>query len=195
MRRAVFLLLVAIAMAGTAIAADRLPFTVDVQMHLGAEPGSESLREALEREVLTELNARGCFRDFRPAADPEERPPAPLLLELTIAGVVEETRYEQSQAERMNPTDAVGTALGYVEVVEATIGVRLAVTSASTTLRQDAFRRTVARRPMTMTENARERAREDFAREIARRARAFACKGSEARLEREIRSLLEAAQR
>lgn len=191
MRGAFVLLLLALAAASSSSAGERLAWDVDVRVVHGAEPGSEELRQEIERGILAELNAKGCFHAFRPAADPEEREPAPLLLEVTLAAVREETRYDQSQAERINPIDQVETALGYAEVVEATLGIRLAVTAGNATIREDSFRRFVERRPMTVQEDARQRARQEMVKEVARETRSVVCRGSSAKLDREIRARIE----
>ncbi len=170
-----------------------LPWSVRVAVGWGDGPGSVALLEQAEAALLSELNARGCFREFRAAgAEGEEAEPG-ILLEVTIWGLEEETRYDQSMAERIRPIDVVETALGETARIEASVRIRLVAAPAGRAIREDSLRESAASGPLSPGDEARARARAEFAKEVARRARALLCKGSAARLEEQVRAALAAA--
>lgn len=171
----------------------RLPWSVDVAVGWGRGPGALSLLEETEAALLSELGARGCFREFRPVRTGEEGLAPGILLELTISDVEEETRHEQSMAERLAPTDPLAAALGRAAVLEAAVHLRLSVVPEGIALREESFRESVMRRPASPGEDIHAAARDEFVREVARRSRAVLCKRASARMEERIRAALGAA--
>jgi hypothetical protein len=164
---------------------ERLPFDLAVRMRYGAEPGSESLLDAAADALLPELRAKGCFRDVH-LAPPEGVPEADVLMEVTISEVREETRYEQSVAQRAQPVDAAQAALGLVAVFSLRADIRLASIPGGTVVREDGFQASAERRPRSAGDDAEAGVRADVLLDLARRARAKLCHGSRSRFARAI---------
>ncbi len=165
---------------------ERLPFDVAVRVGFeGESAGSASLRDDIAQALLAELRARGCFRSCR-AAPAGETPRADLLLDVSLADLVEEVRYDQSLAERTRPVDPEQNLLGYSALLSLEVELRLGALPGGAPVRDARFHVRAERRPRMPGDDAREGARTDLLLDLARRARAEACRGSGKKLARSI---------
>jgi len=182
----VFLAAAAIVAAGSGVCSDeRIPVDLALRVAYGAEPGPESLLDDVAHVLLAELRAKGCFRGVAPAA-PGRAPEADVLLEVMLSEVREETRFEQSLAERAQAADATATAVGVVATFALRVDYRLAAVPGGTVVRDGGFRVSGERRPRYAGDDARAGARGEALLDLARRTRAKLNHGSPAKLARAI---------
>ena len=105
-RRAPALLLGSLLLATTAAGDGRHPFPYRLQVAVvrgELAPPRTVVREFL-LDLAGEISARGCFLSAEPRG-PGNRADADLLLEVTLDGYLEQTRYELSMAERLDARD------------------------------------------------------------------------------------------
>ena len=167
---------------------ERLLFDVAVRVGFeGEAAGSASLRDDVAQALLAELRARGCFRSCR-AAPYGETPRADLLLDVILKDLVEEVRYDQSLAEQARPQDPEQSLLGYSAMLSLEVEVSLAALPGGALVRDARLHVRAERRPRMPGDDARAAARADLLLDLARRARAEACRGSRKKLARGIAS-------
>ncbi len=189
MRRLAAVLLSAAALSWTGAApshaAERLPLSLALRIRFEGGSPSARLADDVAATVLAEFRAKGCFRDAS-VAPAEGIPGGDALLEVTLSQVHEETRYEQSLAERAQPQDVSATALGYAALLALRADLKLAALPSGEVVRTGGFHVAVERRPRMAGDDARAGARIDAMRDLARKTRSTICRGSVAKLEREI---------
>jgi hypothetical protein len=171
--------------AAAGSAEPRLPYDLAVRIRFGAGPGSASLLDDAADALLPELRAKGCFRAVS-LAEPAGVPEGDVLMEVTLSEVREETRYEQSVAERAQPIDAAQAALGLVAAFSLRAQIRLASIPGGTVVREAGFGAAAERRPRSPGDDAQAGVRAEALLDFARRARAKLCHGSMSRLSRDI---------
>jgi hypothetical protein len=171
-------------------AGEPLPYDLTVHAVYDRDfPGSEALREEIQRRVTEEILWRGCVREVSESSTDEE-PTSALLLRIVLGDFREETRFDtriEQQLQRRDPTQLTRE----LAVFQADLRVELLVMPGGQSVRSDRFRQTYSRRPITDEEDAAATAREEGLRDIVRFATAKVCKGAG----RKLRNRIEAASR
>jgi hypothetical protein len=159
-----------------------LPYRVFVMAEWGHPAGPESFRAELEREILMELTAAGCFRAVDVDA-PSSPGPDDLTLRVAVHAYEEEIDFEYGVAQRAQP----GADLDRLKVasVRADFRVELRTAVEDAAVRDKRFRQVGSWRPV-YHEDPREEAQRLLIEGVARTTRKFACKGKSDRWSKEL---------
>jgi hypothetical protein len=183
-----FLVLAAVLLAGNGApghAGERLPFRLAVRIGSASPEASTSFADDAARAIIAELQAKGCFRAVVPAAA-GGAPDTDLLLDVTLSDLRDEIRYDQSLAERAQPTDATEVAVGNEALLSFRTEIVLAALPGGAVVRKAGFDVQAVRRPRVPGDDARAGAQTEAIRELARKSRSGICRGSGAKLKRDI---------
>ncbi len=160
---------------GPAAAADTpLPYRLAVSVGWGQPVGPESLRDALETELVSELRRAACFEAIlRRGAQAAET--AELSLRLVLGGYREETEYDYSVHQGAAPD--LDTSQRARSLVEAEVESVVATVPQGAVVRERRHKQRASWRPLWQ-EDPRDAAQRQFVEELARSVRKFVCKGS-----------------
>lgn len=180
-----WLVLASIATAAGPPAAE---FDLEVTFEFGSPGGGVGFREELELQLLSELRRAGCFRrvDIAASRKPQEITADRLLLRITVDRAFEETTFDVSTAQRVDPYAAPGLDLAHTSRFEGQIHAALEHPASARVLRVKRVRGSAAHRPRTEADDSRDAARREAIIEMIRNVRVFICKGGVARLRKEI---------
>jgi len=165
-----------------------VPFDVEVEFDFAAASGDVGFQEDAELQLISELRRAACFRSVK-MADHEgelESPDDVLRLLITVIEVFEETIYDVSTAQRVDPRSGPGMELAHTARIDARIQATLEHPASGLVLRTRRIRASSAHRPLSHYDDARDYVRREALLEVIRETRVFVCKGGSKRLGKEL---------
>lgn len=109
--------------APVAAAGDAVPRPLVVEVVWAEEPGPESVRDDLEREVSTRLRRAECFAAVSAPGDDDERPAEALGARISLSDYEEETRFLESIGDLHSPNRPPGAGRNTSTRVRARIRI------------------------------------------------------------------------
>ena len=165
---------------------DLLPFALAVDVGYGEPGGPEFIRTELEQELVRTLEESRCFSSIGPLR-PGEGPSPDLVLTVLLDDYRDRLDYEISLAARDAPNAMPETERRVVAKLRAEIHVALTLEPDALPVRTRQYRKDVAYRPKG-GEDPHYAVQTEFVDEVALSVRKIACKGSEKKLDKEIRA-------
>ena len=158
------------------LAAEPLPYRLQVEVAFDDSGGSASFRDELEYEFVATLRAAGCFRAVQSHLAPPFGP-ADLLLALTVSHFDENIAYELSIAQRASPSAGPDADQRRVAHISAVFQADVTTLVDPAPVRSKRFRLAYAWRPL-LGEDPRQKVQRDLLSGAGRKLRSFICKGS-----------------
>ena len=165
-----------------------LPFDVAVGIEYAAASGDAGFREEVEIQLISELRGSACFRsvDMAREGDEADYPEDALRLRITVLEVIEETTYDTSTAQRVDPQSGYGAELAHTARLHARIQVALEHPATGRELRKKRIGASSAHRPLNEYDDAQDYVKREALRDLIREIRLFACRGGAKRLGKEL---------